>query len=180
MSVLKNPRHERFAQEIAKGTPAAQAYASVGFRPNSGNAATLKASQGIVKRVAEILKHEQRVENKATEKAIEALAIDKAWVMGAMVENALISLGRKRVKVTKIDKKTGEAREVEVVMRDAGAANRSLELLGREFRMWIERAEVGGPGEFARMNDVELEKFIAEKQNELGAFLGEPLTGAIN
>ena len=57
------------------------------------------------------------------------------------------SLRRKTVKVTKFDKKTGDAREVEVVMRDAGAANRSLELLGREFNMFVDRKEIGEPGE---------------------------------
>ena len=145
--MLKNPKRERFAQEIAKGTPAATAYVMAGFKPNSGNATNLKADKAIIQRVSEILQHEQRVESKATEKAIEALAIDKAWLMGAMVENAVISLGRKTVKVTKFDKKTGDAREVEVVMRDAGAANRSLELLGREFNTFVDRKEIGEPGE---------------------------------
>jgi len=54
MPVLKNARHERFAQELAKGKTADEAYALAGFKANRGNAATLKANQSISKRVAEI------------------------------------------------------------------------------------------------------------------------------
>jgi len=54
MPVLKNARHERFAQELAKGKTADEAYALAGFKSNRGNAATLKAKQSISKRVTEI------------------------------------------------------------------------------------------------------------------------------
>ena len=54
MPALSNPRHERFAQELAKGKTADEAYATAGFKPNRGNATTLKATQSISNRVAEI------------------------------------------------------------------------------------------------------------------------------
>jgi hypothetical protein len=41
MSALKNPRHERFAQALAKGMSADAAYKAVGYKPHRGNAATL-------------------------------------------------------------------------------------------------------------------------------------------
>jgi len=88
MPALKNARHERFAQEIAKGKSASEAYAIAGFRPNSGNAATLKATESISKRVEEILKREQEIDAKALEKAVEKLAITKERVLS---ELALIS-----------------------------------------------------------------------------------------
>jgi hypothetical protein len=54
MPALENPRHERFAQELAKGKTATEAYVEAGFRPNDGNAARLKGNDRIAARVAEI------------------------------------------------------------------------------------------------------------------------------
>ncbi|WP_236761824.1 hypothetical protein [Agrobacterium tumefaciens] len=54
MPVLKNARHEQFAQGLAKGQTADEAYQKAGFKPNRGNAATLKANQSILDRVAEL------------------------------------------------------------------------------------------------------------------------------
>ena len=54
MFTLGNPRHERFAQELATGKTADAAYVLSGYRANRSNAARLSANQDIQKRVAEI------------------------------------------------------------------------------------------------------------------------------
>ncbi|TAI65996.1 hypothetical protein [Bradyrhizobium sp. Leo170] len=54
MRVLSNTKQERFAQELAKGKTADEAYQLAGCKPNRGNA-TPKASQSISDRVAELL-----------------------------------------------------------------------------------------------------------------------------
>lgn len=54
MPVLKNARHEKFAQELAKGKTADDAYVAAGFKPNRHNAAALARKQHISTRVAEI------------------------------------------------------------------------------------------------------------------------------
>lgn len=54
MPALANGRHELFAQGIAKGETADQAYENAGYAPNRGNAARLKAKDDIMKRVTEI------------------------------------------------------------------------------------------------------------------------------
>lgn len=51
---LANARHERFAQELAKGSTADAAYELAGFKANRGNASTLKANQNIQDRVVEL------------------------------------------------------------------------------------------------------------------------------
>lgn len=63
MAVLKNPKHERFAQELAKGATADEAYQSAGYKPHRGNASTLRANQSILDRVSEL-------QQKAAERAI--------------------------------------------------------------------------------------------------------------
>lgn len=55
MPVLKNARHEAFAQALAKGKSADDAYVSAGFKANRGNAARLNANESIRKRVDEII-----------------------------------------------------------------------------------------------------------------------------
>jgi phage terminase small subunit len=60
---LGNTRHERFAQELAKGETADAAYVLAGYQANRGNAATLKANQNVRDRVAEL-------QTKAADKAV--------------------------------------------------------------------------------------------------------------
>lgn len=56
MPPLENQRHEAFAQALAKGKTADEAYILAGYKANRGNAATLKANQSIQARVAELAK----------------------------------------------------------------------------------------------------------------------------
>lgn len=55
MAVLTNQRHERFAQEMAKGMSATEAYASAGYKPDDGNATRLTGNDRVQARVAELL-----------------------------------------------------------------------------------------------------------------------------
>ena len=51
---------------------------------------------------------------------------------------------------------------------DGPTAVRSLELLGRDIGMFIDRYEIGEPGQFARMTDEELEASLAMQVRALG------------
>lgn len=53
MPVLKNQRHELFAQHIAKGSSAIEAYEKAGYKPDRGAATRLSAK--VSNRVSEIL-----------------------------------------------------------------------------------------------------------------------------
>src|SRR4249919_1827653 len=54
MAPLRNPRHERFAQERAKGKTATEAHVVAGFKRNDSNAAKLNARPEIRDRITEI------------------------------------------------------------------------------------------------------------------------------
>jgi len=54
MPILQNPRHEKFAQELAAGKSAAEAYERAGYVKNSGNCIRLKGNERVAARVAEI------------------------------------------------------------------------------------------------------------------------------
>lgn len=51
---LKNTRHERFAQELAKGQSADAAYVEAGYQPSRKNAHRLTTKEDVKARVAEI------------------------------------------------------------------------------------------------------------------------------
>jgi phage terminase small subunit len=54
MPALQNPKHERFAQELAKGKSQAEAYAEAGYAPSEPNASRLTRNDKIQTRIAEI------------------------------------------------------------------------------------------------------------------------------
>lgn len=54
MPVLGNAKHERFAQELAKGKSQIEAHELAGYAPNDGNAAKLAARREVQDRVKEI------------------------------------------------------------------------------------------------------------------------------
>ncbi len=54
MPVLKNAKHERFAQELAKGKSQAEAYVAAGYKPSRSAATRLAADVNICERLAAI------------------------------------------------------------------------------------------------------------------------------
>jgi len=54
MPVLKNPKHELFAQEVAQGKTVTEAYVLAGYRHNDGNASKLNTRPEIQDRIKEI------------------------------------------------------------------------------------------------------------------------------
>lgn len=54
MPPLHNPRHERFAQELAKGKKADEAYKTAGYKPDRGHASRLASNGSVSDRVAEL------------------------------------------------------------------------------------------------------------------------------
>ena len=56
-----------------------------------------------------------------------------------------------------------DATELETHLPNASAANRALELLGRELNLFSVKQEVGKPGDFDHITDEELIEFIEEQ-----------------
>jgi phage terminase small subunit len=114
-------------------------------------------------------------------RAADEAVLDRAWVLKRLMRNARIAMGEEPVKLRMRSAKSDEVVEVEVSDRDAGAANKALELLGKtpELAMFIERREVGAPNQFAQMTDEELHRFIVDEAQALGIDLsGAPKANA--
>lgn len=89
MPVLKNARHEAFAQALAKGMTADAAYEAAGYKANRGNATRLKANESVVKRVSEIA---NRVSEKAEWTAADRLAALKRISDAAETQDPRVSV----------------------------------------------------------------------------------------
>lgn len=161
MPTLLNQRHERFAQELASGKSDDAAYVAAGYVSNRGNAHKLKQTEDIRRRLAELLDERERMHGQATAKAVERTALTKEWVIARLRENALRAL--QAVPVT-----NAEGEEVGQYQYNGAVANKALELLGKTLGMFIERHEVGQPGDFARMSDDELDGALTEQARALG------------
>lgn len=129
MPALKNQRHELYAQALASGKSAAEAYRAAGYMANRGNASVLKAKQSISGRVSEILT--------AAAKRVE---INAAWVLSRLVENV-----ERAMQATPV--LDGDGCETGAWKYDGAVANKALELLGRHYGCSFgQKIEHGGPG----------------------------------
>jgi phage terminase small subunit len=163
MPVLRNARHERFAQELASGKSSVAAYVAAGFKPNRGNAVTLKNKPIISKRVAEILAARETSEQKALQRAIERSAITKERVLTELGKIAFANMGdyTRVVGAERVVDLSGvtddqlaavqeliveaarDVRRVRIKLADKRAA---LVDLARHLGMFVERHEHSGPG----------------------------------
>ena len=126
MPILKNPKHELYAQNLASGMGQTEAYEAAGYKANSGNAATLKADQSVSKRVFELqsagasaaeraLTAKQRFIAKGWERAAEALeqaAPEDMPSLKALVDSVLSAEKDQRVTDGGVSDRNESAREV--------------------------------------------------------------------
>lgn len=125
MPALENPKHERFAQELAKGKSQAEAYLLAGYAASEPHASRLASNGKVEGRVAEIL-----------ERAATRAEVSKSWVMERLMRNAQMCLGEEPL-VVPVSEGTEPVAEYR---RDPAAANTALQLLGKELGMFVDRS----------------------------------------
>ena len=143
MPTLPNARHELFAQSLAAGKTADEAYKDAGFHPHSGNASRLRVNESIVARVAEL---QSRV--------AEGVVLTKQWIIERLIDN----VNRAARAVPVLDSKGNETGDY---VYQGSVVNRALELLGKERGMFVDRKEVGIPGEFKAIEEMTLDELRA-------------------
>lgn len=80
MPMLDNARHERFAQELAHGKSATEAYSAAGYKPHQQNASRMMSNDVVQKRVAEL-----------KSRVVEAVLLTKEWIIEQLIENAQLA-----------------------------------------------------------------------------------------
>jgi phage terminase small subunit len=189
---LKNERQERFCQEVVNGKSPENAHAVAGYARNRSNAHILRRKKHIQERISELFEKREAIETTATAKAIEKLAITKEAILAELAKIAFANMqdymkvgpdgaptlnfkdltrdqAAALVEITVEEFRDGrtDAREVRRVKFKLGDKKGALVDLGKHFGMFIERHEVGEPGEFARMSDAELSQALLEQAEKL-------------
>lgn len=115
MAALPNAKHERFAQEAAKGKNASEAYVAAGYKENRQNAARLMTNDDIRTRVGEIqakgaVRAEITIERTCDrlERIADLAITDKAY--GAAVA---ATMGQAKVTGLIVDKIDAKVRRIE-------------------------------------------------------------------
>jgi phage terminase small subunit len=137
MSILKNVKHELMAQGLAEGKSQEKAYIEAGFSPKAAraNAATLiKRNQSILTRRNELLSQREALQTRA---------------MVAAAKTAQITLESHLSKLAEI-------RDLAIAAEDYSAANTAETNRGKVMGYYVERKEVGRPGDFSNLSDEEL------------------------
>ncbi len=193
MPALKKERHERFCQEILKGNSPDDAYEIAGYAPSRSNAHTLRRKKHIQERISELFEKREAIDTAATAKALKKLEITKEAILAELAKIAFANMQDYMVvgpdgaptlnfrdltrdqaaaltEVTVEEFRDGrtESRQVRRVKFKLGDKRAALVDLGKHFGMFIERHEVGEPGEFARMSEAELEQDLLAQAEKLG------------
>jgi phage terminase small subunit len=137
MPILKNVKHELMAQGLAEGKSQEKAYIEAGFSPNAAraNAATLiKRNRSILTRRNELMSQREALQTRA---------------MVAAAKTAQITLESHLSKLAEI-------RDLAIAAEDYSAANTAETNRGKVMGYYVERKEVGRPGDFSNLSDEEL------------------------
>ncbi len=139
---LDNPRHEKFAQALFQGKSASEAYVLAGYKANKGNFVRFKDNQRIKARLLEL-------QQQVSDAVVAKTALTKQWVIDRLRENVARSMQMEAVR-------NADGETIGEYTYNGSVANRALELLGKELSMFIDRKEIGEPGDFDRLTDDEL------------------------
>ena len=161
MPALRDPKWEVAVLALVGGASQHEAYLQAGYKGAQPVANKFFQKPAVAARVLELRRERHEAVIQARQKAAEDSTVDRAWVIRHLKHNTLAAMRGDPV----YDRKgvpTGHYRP------DRGTAMKGLELLGRTEGMFIDRQEIGTPGDFSRMADDELDAQIIETAKELG------------
>lgn len=163
MPTLKNAKQELFSQNCAVGMGVNDAYIAAGYSGTPQAANVLAKKPHVIARIAELQARRVKIEEKTLEKSIERTArvrekiVERSLVTREWVLEHLILNVQRAMQIVPPTKDGGLFRY------EGSVANRALELLGKEVGMFVDRKEVGAPGEFADLDAEGLKQAIAER-----------------
>jgi phage terminase small subunit len=173
------PKQRAFAMHVVAGVPKAQAY-RMAYSSSAADSTARSEGYKLCKRpqVAAYLEQLKAEAGKALlEHVANDLALDRKYVLGNLKEVVERCMERELVldrngKPVTVITKTGELAAVYTF--DSKGANRALELIGKEFGMFVERKEVRH-GALAEASDEELDAELGRLASELARVTGKPI-----
>jgi phage terminase small subunit len=127
-------KQEAFCQAVVSGMSQADAYRKA-YDAERMKAETIQNKAHILMKNGEVRARVEAIRAPVVERAIEKAAVDKAWVMSKLVK--VVDMGMQAEPVYDNDgAASGEYKQ------NLAAANKALELIGKELAMFIDRSEV--------------------------------------
>ena len=157
MAPLKNPKHEIFCQERVRGATQGAAAVAAGYSERTARTAGSKIenSQTVRARIEELRAQADRKRalqaRRQSKDITDVLAMDQTWVLD------------------RLRKVFGKAMD----MGQLAAANRALELIGKELRMFVDRKSVT-IDRIERMDVKQLQAAITEIDEKLAELRALP------
>jgi hypothetical protein len=162
MPQLTNTQWEAACQARANGGDVAASYKAGGYTGNPGAATKFFHRDVIRARVMEIQDEAFKSQRRATEIATKKAGLEESWIIERVKYAIEIALRGEPI-LDANGNPTGKFGK-----RNVKAAIDGLRLASDFKGMRIQRHEVGGPGDFARMTDDELDASLVETARALG------------
>jgi phage terminase small subunit len=175
--ILPNARHERFAQELAKGKSATEAYVLAGYKANDGNAGRLNRNEQVQARVAELTGRGAEQAQITVARVLQELGrLGFSDLRRAFDENGNLkppsqwddefaaSIASIEVVTKTLPGRDDESARVEYVHKiKVWDKNSALDKIAKHLGMLVERHEhTGKDGEQLVVSDRDLAKAVAE------------------
>lgn len=161
MAALKNPKWEIAVLALIGGATQHEAYKQAGYEGSQPAANQFFKKPTVQARVLEVRQERHAMELAARQKAVEEGTVTREWIIRHLKHNALAAMRGDPVYDRK-GQPTGHFKP------DRGAAAKSLGLLGQAEGIFINRTEIGNPGDFSRHTDEELNKELVSLAGDLG------------
>jgi phage terminase small subunit len=88
MPAPRNTRHEQFAQGVASGKSAAEAYRSAGYKADRRTAWQARHRPDVSRRIEELIQTERRLERQAMAEALDRYRVTSERVVGELARIA--------------------------------------------------------------------------------------------
>jgi phage terminase small subunit len=121
---LTNSKHEHFAHLVTKGESPARAYVLCGYSEHGA----LQSGNRLLRK-ADVAARAEELKAAVSERQVEKMAVDRAWVMAKLTENV-----QRAMQVELVQDREGNPTGQYIYQ--GGVANRALELLGKELGMF--------------------------------------------
>ncbi len=177
MAILKNTRHEKFAQYIAKGMSATEAYAKAGYKPSEAHASRLAGYGKVRTRIADLMAPAVEATQATVERVLkemvrlafyditEILAVDKQGNV-TMRDPTSLPEDLRRAIVGIKPVQVGEEHQYEYKFADK---QKALDSLARYLQMFKDTVIVENVFRIVHeMDDDELDRRLAELERALG------------
>lgn len=167
MSALK-PSYEKVALALADGLPQRQAAIAGGFNDNPASIHRLCKRPEIQERMREIRAGRAEAEAKARQIAAEKSGVDLAWCEIRLKHTIDLALRGLPVRDASGRIRRDPDNNQPIYKPDLAAAERAITSMIRYKGGFIDRQEIGGPGDFSRLADADLDRKIAELARAAG------------